>query len=168
MTRIIPDGGPAETCYVSQGRSAVERQSDRAAWSSVRDEHRHLGGLMRRTREALSAAGGEPLEVSSVEPARAAVRDLTAALEAHFEQEEYLYYPTIWALRPRFKKSLLDLIDCHPALRSLLADLGQALDQGAVGDALRRLEGLARFFGQHEQAEEQILQTLDREIDFSD
>lgn len=142
----------------------MERQGDHAARSSVRDEHRHLGSLMRRTREALSGIDAE--EQAPVDgPARDAVRELTETLEAHFEQEEFLYYPTIWALRPPFKKPLLDLIDCHPALRGLLADLGQALEQGAIGDALRRLEGLTRFFGQHERAEEQILQSLDREID---
>jgi hypothetical protein len=147
-----------------KGSAAVERQGERAAWSSVREEHRKLGDLIRRTREALTVTDGD-LGDSLVAAARATVRELSEALESHFEQEEYLYYPTIWALRPSFKKSLLDLIDCHPALRSLLADLAQALDEGAVTDARRRLEGLTRFFGQHEQAEEQILQALDRELD---
>ena len=65
----------------------MERHGEHAARSSVRDEHRHLGSLMRRTREALSGVDGNeqaPVDGS----AREAVRELSEALEAHFEQED--------------------------------------------------------------------------------
>jgi hypothetical protein len=120
-------------------------------------EHGRLSALFAETRATL--LGGDGREV-----ARAALGRFVEALEIHLVQEESLYYPTIWALRPEFKSPLLGLIKSHPTLRLLLAAIAQALDAETLEDAKRRFDQFVDSYSRYEQAEEELLLTLDETI----
>jgi hemerythrin superfamily protein len=120
-------------------------------------EHSRLSALFEETRAAL--LGGDGRQV-----ARAALGRFVEAVETHLVQEESLYYPTIWALRPEFKLPLLGLIGSHPALRLLLAAIAQALDAEGLDDAKRRFDQFVDSYSRHEEAEEELLLTLDQAI----
>ena len=64
-----------------------------AAQRAIGHEHLKLQALIASTEHALSLGEADP------GMARLA-GELRDAMEAHFEREESLYYPTLWALRP--------------------------------------------------------------------
>jgi len=130
----------------------TRRKGAAARWS-VTFEHRRLGTLFCRMRESLEGEG--------LESARKALHQLSEALEAHLGQEESLYYPTIWALRPDYKQPLCDLLDIHPHIRDCMAELAEALEIEGRSEVEGRLEGLDKLFRQHERAEEHLLHSLD-------
>ena len=130
------------------------RKGAAARWS-VTFEHRKLGALFAGVREAL----GEPDE--SRASARKALLRLSEAMEAHLGQEESLYYPTIWALRPDFREPLRDLLDSHPIIREELVGLEESLDGDPFSEVEGRLDRLFTFFRHHESAEEKLLHSLD-------
>jgi hypothetical protein len=118
-------------------------------------EHRTLEALLEKARTAMTVG----------ESARDHFSVLREALEAHLAREESLYYPTIWALRPDLKSPLLQLVESHPPLRAHLDALSSALEGRAQVDPQRCLEEFSELFGAHEEAEEQLLDGLDRELD---
>ena len=130
------------------------RKGAAARWS-VTFEHRKLGALFTGVREALAQ------REEGSQSARRALLRLSEAMEAHLGQEESLYYPTIWALRPDYKKPLRELLDSHPGIRDRLAELARALDGDADAEVEGCLEGLNSLFRQHESAEEHLLHSLD-------
>jgi hemerythrin-like domain-containing protein len=136
------------------------RKGAAARWS-VAFEHRRLGALFSRMHEALKRQGEDRAS------ARKAMLCLSEAMEAHLGQEESLYYPTIWALRPDYKEPLRELLDIHPRIRDRMAALAKALDaeagceRGGRAEVMGQLEGLDQLFQQHESAEEQLLHSLD-------
>jgi hemerythrin len=132
----------------------TEKNGAAARWS-VTFEHRKLGRLFARVWDALGR------QEDGRQSARKALLRLTEAMEAHLGQEECLYYPTIWALRPDYKQPLSDLLDFHPRIRSRLAELAEALEAEAFAEVERLLDGLSRLFRQHESAEEHLLHSLD-------
>jgi len=134
-----------------------EREVGDPAHAVIAAEHRELTSLFAEARTAMEAeAGGQS--------ARSAFERLQDGMEAHFQREESLYYPTIWALRPDLKGSLTGLVETHPQFRERLGAIIQALEQSAVGEAGRHLEEFAELFSDHERAEELLLQSLDVEL----
>ena len=82
-----------------------------AARTAVGAEHLRLEELLREIEGALSrddADAGFP----------ALAEELANAMLAHFEREESLYYPTLWALRPEVEAPLKALIGIHPDFRT--------------------------------------------------
>lgn len=116
-----------------------------------------MSELFAETRTALLSGDGRQV-------ARAALGRFVEAVETHLVKEESLYYPTIWALRPELKTPLLGLLGSHPALRMLLAAIAQALDTERLEDAKRRFDQFVDSYSQHEEAEAEVLLTLDEAI----
>lgn len=124
---------------------------------AVLAQHRRLDSLFE---DALfSLRGGRPTH-----ELQSGLQELREALETHFDQEDRLYYPTIWALRPDLKARLESLAGSHGAMLAHLDALRPLLDAGNVVEARSSFESLASDFRRHEEAEEAILATLDREI----
>jgi hypothetical protein len=82
----------------------------------------------------------------------------------HFLQEEELYYPSLWTLRPAERARLEACIAAHPRLRDLAADLAGRAAGGEVAGALQAFEALAEDFRRHEVREEAVLHELDAAI----
>jgi hemerythrin len=120
-------------------------------------EHRRLSALFAEVRAALE-------QEDDAQRARAALARLQDGMETHFQREESLYYPTIWALRPGFKDSLTGLVETHPHFRERLEAITGALGAASFAEAGRKLEELVDLFSDHERAEELLLQSLDVEI----
>ena len=127
------------------------------AHSVIAAEHRHLSSLFEETRTALEKEDGS-------QRARAALARLQDGMEAHFQREESLYYPTIWTLRPDLRDSLASLVETHPHFRERLGAITGALDAASFVEAGRYLEELADLFSDHERAEELLLQSLAVEL----
>ncbi|MEN8181829.1 MAG: hemerythrin domain-containing protein [Myxococcota bacterium] len=134
---------------------------DRDAGASVKtdvlEQHRQLDALLEEVREAFQEEGPG-------ESAREAFRRLREALETHFEQEDRLYYPAIWALRPMQKAPLQACVAAHAGFRSRLRDIAERLQRGEVAAALNAFDDLAQAFESHEAVEETVLAELDREV----
>jgi hypothetical protein len=122
-------------------------------------EHSRLSALFEETRAVLLAGSGRGGQVTT-----AALARLAEAVEIHLVQEESLYYPTIWALRPEFKSALQGLIDSQPYLRVLLAAISQALDVETMEDVKRRFDDFVDSYRRHQQAEERMLHSLGEAI----
>lgn len=120
-------------------------------------QHRELDGLFAALREAF---------VGRREPAALArcFARLEDALEVHFAQEDELYYPAIWALRPAQRAPLEACVAAHHRFRGLVRDLGGRVSRGEVAGALQVFEALAEDFRRHEVREEELLGALDREL----
>ena len=134
-----------------------EREVGDPAHAVIAAEHRELSSLFAEARSAMEAEAG----AQSTKSAFARLRD---GMEAHFQREESLYYPTIWTLRPDLKESLTGLVETHPQFRERLGAIVQSLDQVAFAEAGRHLEEFAELFSDHERAEELLLQSLDVEL----
>jgi hypothetical protein len=120
----------------------------------VTSEHRQLDSLFRRAREALapsSGAGG----------AETFAR-LRATLDAHLAQEDSLYYPPIWVLRPEYKDALQGLVGAHDDFRRRLAEISAQVERGTLAAALAGFDAFVDEFGRHELAEEQLLEEIER------
>jgi hypothetical protein len=89
---------------------------------------------------------------------------LQEALEVHFLQEDELYYPAIWALRPGQRERLEACVAVHHQFRDLLRDLCGRATRGELAGALQVFEALAEDFRRHEVREEEVLHALDREL----
>jgi hypothetical protein len=124
--------------------------------SEVRTEHRLIDALFSEVREAFR--GGDAARV-----APPALTRVEAALDAHFEQEDRLYYPAIAALRPEHRLRLEACVTAHDWFRRRLRDLREQLERAAVQEVARALENVAGAFEEHEAAEEEVLGALDRE-----
>ncbi|MHC4138187.1 MAG: hemerythrin domain-containing protein [Planctomycetota bacterium] len=125
--------------------------------TAIRAEHRQLASLFAETRAALEKEKDGP-------KARASFAQLQDGMEAHFQREESLYYPTIWTLRPDLKDSLNGLVETHPQFRDRLAAIAGELEAAAYAEAGSNLEEFADLFSDHERAEELLLQSLDAEL----
>jgi hypothetical protein len=123
---------------------------------SIAAAHHKLDALLDETRSALRA-GDE-------RRARASFAHLRAALDAHFDQEDSLYYPSIRALRPDLKKTVEGFLAAHAKFSARLAAIGASLDADALADAEHALEAFGAAFASHEASEEQVLLALDRDL----
>lgn len=129
----------------------VERQ--------VLAEHRRLDALFLDVREAFQAP-------DAADSSREVFHSVATALETHFDQEERLYYPAIWALRPKLRRKLQAFLKEHEAFRSELERVDELLSDGDVAAAGRAVDALAESFRRHEVAEEATLRRMESE--FSD
>jgi hypothetical protein len=118
--------------------------------------HRRLDALLGETRSALR----EGDEVT----ASASFTQLRTALEAHFDQEDRLYYPSIRALRPDLKKTVEGFVAAHAVFGERLAEISANLEAGALAQAEHGLQAFADDFAPHEAGEEEMLLALDREL----
>ena len=123
----------------------------------VAQQHRQLDTLFEETLLAIR-------EERDPERALAAFAHLQEALETHFFQEDHLYYPPIWALRPRQKQPLLDFIENHQHFRGLLMEIFTEMEGGALEIAARRLDEFLAEFSAHELEEENLLRSVDGEF----
>jgi hemerythrin-like domain-containing protein len=120
----------------------------------ITDEHRWLGTLFEEARDAFKSGNG----------AIAAFARLREALEAHFDQEDTLYFPAIRALRPAHKRDLDGFMAAHERFRDFFRQLGERLEAGSLDEAKRSFEDFSEAYAQHEAGEELMLQTLEREF----
>jgi len=118
---------------------------------------RRLRMLLGETRSALARR-------AETRAARRALTELSRDLEAQFRQEESLYYPTLLALRPRFKRPLQDLVESHRSFRSRVDALASALEAEAFGEAGCQFEELVESVDRHERAQNELLEHLEREV----
>jgi len=121
-------------------------------------QHRRLDALFEEVRDSFRPEG--PPEAT-----RDALTELRAALEVHFDQEDRLYYPAIWALRPDLKPQLKSLVSAHGDFTAQLDRLESLFDRGERAEARSVFDYLSVVFKRHESAEEAALATLDREIE---
>jgi hypothetical protein len=115
----------------------------------IRPEHHRLRLVFDDTSAHLATGEGST-----------ACRELREALEAHFEQEESLYYPTLWRLHPEYEDQLRALIMAH---RGFLANLDRIiglLDSDDSVQARADFERLHDQFVGHEKAEEALLLSM--------
>lgn len=96
--------------------------------------------------------------------ARESFKELSEALDTHFDQEDRLYYPAIWALRPDLKPQLHAFSEEHAGFRRELESIEALLATEDFEEACRAIEALAGRFGRHELSEEATLGSLDREL----
>lgn len=118
--------------------------------------HRSLDGLFDSTRRSLEEGHG-----ASATDAFCRLRE---ALEAHFEQEDRLYYPPIAALRPEAREAVEHIAADHEAFRTKFGEIGAQLESGRLEEAGRAFCEFAADFSIHEAAEEKLLAELDREV----
>jgi len=123
----------------------------------IRAQHRRLDALFEDARDAFA-------DEEASEAAREAFGVLHDALATHFDQEERLYYPAIWALRPERKAELEAIVASHGEFRVRLDAIGAHLARRDLAKARRSFDHLTQAFGQHESAEERVLAELDREL----
>lgn len=124
-------------------------------------EHRRIDVLFVEVRDAFCRK-----EVS--DSALEAYQVLREALETHFDQEDHLYYPSIWALRPDLKAGLRELVAEHEKFRGQLEHVDAVLARGDFEGGGHAIEALAGDFGRHEVREEAMLRGLDRELEEAD
>lgn len=120
----------------------------------VAAEHRDLNAILSDVREALRDRSAAP----------DALERLVEAFDVHFSQEDRLYYPAIGSLRPDLRGRLLSISDGHASFRARLDEIREQLDGGDLAAASLSLDALARDFGAHEAAEEELLAELDRAL----
>jgi hypothetical protein len=120
---------------------------------SIAEAHRHLDALLDEVRAALRA--------DDAVTAKASCGDLRAALEAHFEQEDRLYYGAIARLRPELEPLTRRFGAAHGRFRELLAQVESLLARRSLADAERSLGTFASDFAKHEAAEEEMLRAID-------
>lgn len=97
------------------------------------------------------------LHPSSRHAAYASFVRLRDALEAHFEVEDRVHFPTIQKFRPEFANLICSLQQGHTRFRKELAQISQIISAGEI-DESRRLVGIfAHALADHEKAEEDLL-----------
>ena len=119
------------------GRPEVGSMKD-----SITTAHRRLDTLLGETRSALCA--------TDEARASASFEHLRAALEAHFDQEDRLYYPPIRALRPDLEPIVDGFVAANAKFGGLLGEISESLDAGSLADAQQALEAFADAFAPHE------------------
>jgi hemerythrin len=123
---------------------------------SIAVAHRRIDALL----EAMEAA----LHTRDQAVAEDAFAQLREALEAHFDQEDRLYYPPIRTLRPELKPTMDDFGAAHDSFRSQFAAIHSHLEKGSLAEAEHALDEFRRAFTVHEAAEEKMLGSLDRDL----
>jgi iron-sulfur cluster repair protein YtfE (RIC family) len=123
----------------------------------VAEQHRQLERMFAATRHALAEAREASVIAGSFAPLR-------EALEVHFLQEDDLYYPAIWRLRPEQKARLQACMDAHQQLRDRLREIEGHASRGELTGVLDVFDALAEEFRRHELREEAVLHDLERAI----
>jgi len=138
------------------------------AWShEMRAVHTRLREALRVARDA----------VRESRPAKGATRDLLlfchgfcAALTGHHEGEDGTLFPAIAAAYPDLRGTLAQLEQDHSMISHLLAELQDAVDEGAPPEELDlHLEGVSALMENHFRYEERrlltVLETLELDRD---
>lgn len=122
----------------------------------IEEQHRQLGVLFVDARAAL--VRGE------LDAARARFEQLREALDAHFDQEDRLYYPPIAALRPGHKRTVAGIGEAHRRFREHFGEIATALEAGSLAAAQRAFEEFLDSFAKHEAIEEELVRSLESEV----
>ena len=123
---------------------------------TIVEEHRRLEALFAETRAAFRAGSREAL--------RRAIPGLCEALEAHFAQEDRLYYPAVGALRPGYAASLQAFGAGHARFLAQLEEIARRIEQESLAQGEADFEALALAFAAHESSEEELLRSLESEV----
>lgn len=119
----------------------------------VAREHRHLETLFEEVNRFLA---GE----NSADAVREAFGELADELETHFDQEDRLYYPAIWGIRPELKESLSDLMARHHWFHDQLRRIADHFAHGELEGGAVLFRKVMESFHAHEHAEEELLARL--------
>ena len=131
------------------------RRTGESVEDAVRAQHRRLEELFAEVAQAFQ----RPEDVEEIRDVFAALHE---ELDVHFDQEDRLYYATIGTLRPDLRPDLEAFAEGHRGFRLELAALADQLGRGDVASARSGFASLHSSFEQHEQAEESVLERLDR------
>ncbi len=123
---------------------------------SVEAEHRKLDVLFVGMRGALES--GDEAQV------RDAFARLRQAIEAHFDQEDRLYYPAIRALRPERSAALYDFGEAHAHFRGRFEEIAAGFESQDLERVGHNFEAFADAFAKHEVREEELLASLEAEL----
>jgi hemerythrin len=116
---------------------------------SIRAAHDRIDAWFESTRAAL--AGDEGAN---------ACEQLRDVLETHFAQEEELYFPALWQLRPEHEKSLRGLISAHATYLAKVDETRELIRTGRPDAATACFGELQKLFAAHEVEEESTLRAL--------
>jgi hemerythrin len=117
-------------------------------------EHRALDALFATARESFRQEGNALVR---------ALARLEEAMEVHFAQEEELYYPALWSVRPAHRGELEACVTKHPDFRGRLRDVQDRASRGETSGAHLVFEAMVEDFRRHEVHEEQVLRELEAE-----
>jgi hemerythrin superfamily protein len=115
----------------------------------VQSQHTQLGELHQLIADALGR--GE------VHSARSAFEQFQAALRAHLEVEERIYFPALHGLCPALAAEVARLVQEHDAIVALLPGLRGLLGAGEMELSSERLHQLAQVLSAHEAEEEALI-----------
>jgi hemerythrin len=124
--------------------------------SRVAAVHRSLAAMFDETRAAFR--DGDEVE------AAAAFGRLREELEAHFEQEDRLYYPAIRALRPDRAEAVDRVGMAHAQFLRRFELIVEQIQVGKMEEAERSFEEFAEAFIFHEIREEDLIRSLEKEL----
>ena len=124
--------------------------------SRVGAVHRSLAAMFEETRAAFR--DGDEGE------AAAAFGRLREELEAHFEQEDRLYYPAIRALRPDRAEAVDRVGTAHEQFIRRFELIVAQIHAVKLDEAERSFEEFAEAFIFHEIREEDLIRSLEREL----
>ena len=124
-----------------------------------------LVGEHRRLDELLEALGQAFATESPAERVWEVFEQLCGELHRHFEREDQLYFPAIWALRPELKGPMEEFGGRHNWFRDQLRRIGDHLGHRDPEGAAGVLRSFDESFRIHEKLEEQILTGLDTELE---
>jgi hypothetical protein len=127
----------------------MSEKRDRGPLPAIQAAHRQLDDWFETTRAAL--AGGE---------AASACAQLRDVLESHFAQEEELYFPALWQLRPEHEQSLRGLITAHASYLGKVDKTAEFIGAGRPDEAIACFDELQKLFAAHEAEEEETLRAL--------
>jgi len=117
--------------------------------STIEDAHDRIDAWFETTRSVLTT-----------DEAATACAQLRDALESHFAQEEDLYFPTLWQLRPDCEKTLRGLIAAHAVYLGKVDKTAEFIGAGRPDDAVACFEELQALFAAHEVEEEETLRAM--------
>jgi len=127
----------------------MSEKRDREPLSTIQAAHGRIDAWFETTRAALSG-----------DEAASACAQLRDVLESHFAQEEELYFPALWQLRPEHEKSLRGLIAAHASFLGKIDQTAEFIDAGRPDEAVACFEELQKLFAAHEVEEEETLHAL--------
>ncbi len=123
---------------------------------AIAAEHRKLDVLFEGMRGAFQRGDEAQL--------RDAFARLRQAVEAHFDQEDRLYYPAIRALRPERRESLYGFVEAHVRFRGHFQEIAEGFEREDLAAVKGGFETFAEAFALHEVREEELLQSLEAEL----
>jgi hemerythrin len=150
MIAIISEPPRVWENSVHEDRKArMSETRNRDPLTLIEAAHSRLDAWFETTRAAL--VGDE---------AAIACEQLRDALETHFAQEEDLYFPTIWQLRPEHERRLRGLIAAHATFLEKVDQTAELVGGDRSDEAVACFEELQKLFAAHELDEESTLRAL--------